>query len=220
MLASNLLSGKIPESISQLSSLVVLNLDENEITGRIPTSITDLSMLETLSLSLNSIRGGLLADGELARLKNLRNLFVHSNQLTGSLPSGTWTLKNLENIDLRNNALDGTLSTSIGLLKNLSSLIINKNMHTGTIPSELGLLGESLTTLNLSENHFQGTLPPELVQLSNIATPYEFRIFNGNLTGPVAPQICQRVDAVEFCNSTEIDCSCCIAPSNHNGCKR
>mmetsp|Transcript_3122 Transcript_3122/g.4550 ORF Transcript_3122/g.4550 Transcript_3122/m.4550 type:complete len:184 (+) Transcript_3122:311-862(+) len=168
-------------------------------------------MLETLSLSLNTAIHGTLPT-EMGQLTRLRNLFLHSNRLTGDATS-VFTVRALQNVDLRNNHLRGTLPTEVGLLTNLASLIVNQNRLNGTIPSEIGHLSRSLSTLNLSENRFEGTLPKEMAYLTNIATSYEFRIYNRNITGPVASEICRQFQEVEFCNTNQSQCQCCVVPS-------
>jgi hypothetical protein len=80
------LKGLLPESISQLSSLEVLQLGSNNLTGTIPRNITDLLNLKVLGLYQNRFVGRLPPD--MARLFNLERLYLSENKgMSGSLES-------------------------------------------------------------------------------------------------------------------------------------
>jgi hypothetical protein len=68
-LRHNNLAGKLPESLSFVSTLQVLNLAQNSITGTLPSSIARLSNLLTLEFSINNF--------------------------SGSVPEGLWSLSNM-----------------------------------------------------------------------------------------------------------------------------
>ncbi|XP_059436304.1 receptor-like protein EIX2 [Corylus avellana] len=56
-LSSNNLSGEIPDNITSISELVIMNLSMNHLTGRISKKIGNLHTLETLDLSMNELYG-------------------------------------------------------------------------------------------------------------------------------------------------------------------
>ncbi len=56
-LRHNNLNGKLPEVLTYLSSLQVLNLAQNSITGTLPSSIHQLRNLVTLEISINKFSG-------------------------------------------------------------------------------------------------------------------------------------------------------------------
>lgn len=85
-LSSNKFRGKIPESITSLSYLRLLNLSNNELSGVIPSSMGNLTLLESLDLSSNKLTGKM--PQELARLNFLEFLNVSYNNLTGPIPQG------------------------------------------------------------------------------------------------------------------------------------
>ena len=54
-LASNELTGSIPEAVGNLTQLTYLVLGKNRFTGNIPRTISNLSKLEYLSLEYNNL---------------------------------------------------------------------------------------------------------------------------------------------------------------------
>ena len=84
-LASNQMTGTIPASLGNLSSLRSLFLHSNQLTGSIPTSLGNLSRLRVLILESNQFSGTI--PSELGNLSNLQRLLLGSNQLTGTIPA-------------------------------------------------------------------------------------------------------------------------------------
>lgn len=74
----NRLKGKIPESIGVVKDLIVLNLSSNCFTGNIPSSLANLTQLESLDLSHNKLSGQI--PHNLAGLSTVR---VSHNKLVG-----------------------------------------------------------------------------------------------------------------------------------------
>ncbi|CAO2149062.1 unnamed protein product [Urochloa humidicola] len=86
-LSSNYLSGEIPEEISTLYLLEILNLSRNNFTGNIPNHIGTMQLLESLDLSRNELSGKI--PQSLSNLTFLSYLDMSYNNLTGSIPSGS-----------------------------------------------------------------------------------------------------------------------------------
>lgn len=99
MLDGKNLTGQIPASIGQLTSLQVLLLGGNNLSGVIPAEIGNLVQLMVLDLSRNSLSGAVPAT--LDNLIELMSLFLYDNALT-DLPA----FSNMMPFDLRieNNA--------------------------------------------------------------------------------------------------------------------
>lgn len=96
----NVIGGKLPAAIGNLTALRVLNLRNNNFTGSIPYAWRTLQGLEHLFLSHNNISGPLpIFFRDLNRLKYV---FLDNNRLTGALPyewcEGPWWV-----FDIRNN---------------------------------------------------------------------------------------------------------------------
>ncbi|KAH0649464.1 hypothetical protein KY285_034712 [Solanum tuberosum] len=85
-LSSNRFEGDIPNSIGNLSSLVLLNLSHNSFRGRIPAEFAQLQQLEALDLSMNRLIGEI--PGPLSSLTFLEVLNVSYNHLAGRIPIG------------------------------------------------------------------------------------------------------------------------------------
>ncbi|KAF2319634.1 hypothetical protein GH714_017748 [Hevea brasiliensis] len=84
-LSGNHLSGDLPEAITKLVGLEVLNLSRNHIRGQIPKSISELHQLLSLDLSSNRLSGPI--PQSISSLTFLGNLNVSNNNLSGMIPS-------------------------------------------------------------------------------------------------------------------------------------
>ena len=73
-LLANRLTGKIPESIGNLSNLELLCLCDNQLTGEIPESMGELSKLKTFHLNNNRLSGE-IPDKLLSKFKGKKDSF-------------------------------------------------------------------------------------------------------------------------------------------------
>ncbi|KAJ9683255.1 hypothetical protein PVL29_019015 [Vitis rotundifolia] len=85
-LSNNGLSGDVPEGLTNLSRLGILNLSMNHLTGKIPDNIGSLQWLETLDLSRNQLSGPIPPG--MASLTLLNHLNLSYNNLSGRIPTG------------------------------------------------------------------------------------------------------------------------------------
>ncbi|XP_059627273.1 receptor-like protein EIX1 [Cornus florida] len=123
-LSENNLQGLIPDSFRNLNSLAYLHLSYNQLEGGIPKSIGNCTSLQTLNLGWNQLSS--LPD--LTRLSSLRVLDLSNNRLTGSLPKNIGQLFMLEILDVSSNSLQGTISeTHLSNLNNLKHLGLSDN---------------------------------------------------------------------------------------------
>ncbi|MFA5207732.1 MAG: leucine-rich repeat domain-containing protein [Candidatus Paceibacterota bacterium] len=90
-----------------------------------------------------------------------------SNKGLTKVPEYVFSMKQLEELNLSNNQLTGAIPSQIGQLKNLKILNLSHNLMTG-LPAELGQLSQ-LTELDVSYNSLTG-LPNELGNLKNLKT--------------------------------------------------
>ncbi|XP_058076493.1 receptor-like protein EIX2 [Magnolia sinica] len=85
-LSRNNLSGKIPEQLTSLLGLRVLNLSENHLTGKIPDKISKLALLESLDLSRNQLWGTIPLS--MSNLTFLSYFNLSNNNLLGKILLG------------------------------------------------------------------------------------------------------------------------------------
>ncbi|GMJ12763.1 hypothetical protein like AT2G16250 [Hibiscus trionum] len=152
-----LLPGSIPGWFGQrLLALQVLDLRSCNITGVLPLSIGNLSSLTGLYLSDNRLTGEI--PSSFGRLLSLSVLDLSKNSLTGSIPSSFVSLRNLTSLEIAYNNLTGSIPPGIGALSRLRVLNLSSNSLTSSMPAELGAL-DSLVELDLSNNGLSGLLP-------------------------------------------------------------
>ena len=187
-LEENRLSGSIPSSIGNLTSLEYLHLYRNQLRGSIPPSLGNLANLRWLDLFGNRLTGGV--PSELGRLTKLEVLQVLNNQLTGVIPPELGRLADLQIISFEGNQLTGGIPPELGRLTNLQDLILDRNQLTGGIPPELGRL-TNLQYLSLSDNELIGSIPAELGQLGSLAG---LHLQNNRLGGSIPESLCKFAD--------------------------
>ncbi|KAH0782992.1 hypothetical protein KY290_002590 [Solanum tuberosum] len=92
-MTGNMIHGRIPPQLCQLSNLQILHLSHNNLTGRIPEDIGSMQQLETLDLSSNHLSGPIPLS--MASIISLSYLNLSHNNLHGPIPStnqfGTFT---------------------------------------------------------------------------------------------------------------------------------
>lgn len=116
----------IPDEISCLSNLEILEVAENHLSS-MPPDFNSLKYLQILDLSLNQIAD---FQEELCDLPKLKILKLHSNRITG-LPSSIKGLTNLHAIDLSNNRVNRLPDNFCAL-----NLLVQMNISSNTV-SEL-----------------------------------------------------------------------------------
>jgi hypothetical protein len=77
------LTGTLPNSLGNLTYLTYVDFEEGELSGTIPASLTILPYLEHLALAENYFSGQLPTEWT----PSIRQLDIHSNLLSGSIPS-------------------------------------------------------------------------------------------------------------------------------------
>ncbi|XP_015088757.1 probable inactive receptor kinase At5g58300 [Solanum pennellii] len=140
--------------------VVALRLPGLGLYGPIPDNIIGrLDALTTLSLHSNALTGNLPSD--ITSLPSLRFIFIQQNKFSGEIPSSLSLL--LKFIDLSFNSFSGEVPTTIQNLTHLTGLNLQNNSLTGSIPN-VNL--PKLTQLNMSNNQLNGSIPPSLANFS------------------------------------------------------
>ncbi|XP_068318902.1 probable LRR receptor-like serine/threonine-protein kinase At3g47570 [Pyrus communis] len=190
-LAKNGLTGTIPgENLGTLRSLVILNLNRNRLGSGKANDLNFLKFLanctslEVLGLSENQF-GGELPVSMSNLSTTLRNLYLGTNSIHGSIPLGIGNLVNLALVRMGNNYFSGSVPEEIGRLQKLNELYLDGNTFSGPIPSSLGNM-TSLTKLFLEENRFLGNIPPSLGDCHHLLL---LNLSVNNLTGTIPKEI-------------------------------
>ncbi|MED6223989.1 hypothetical protein PIB30_079493 [Stylosanthes scabra] len=197
-LHSNKFHGNIPLSMCNLDEVRVLDLSQNVLSGRIPTCISNLSAMATqpnsnatithdylyyliISYCLDSTyrrclpppgpeyREEVYNDSTSVMWKRqmskygsilglLRSIDLSSYKLTGEIPSEIMSLIGLVSLNLSRNLFSGDIPPTIGQLKAIDALDLSRNHLSGTIPSQLAQI-DRLSVLDLSYNDLSGEIP-------------------------------------------------------------
>ncbi|KAL2336493.1 hypothetical protein Fmac_010939 [Flemingia macrophylla] len=109
----NYLTGDITQMLDTLSScrnqgLVVLQLSLNHLTGKLPHSIGQFSSLATLYLSSNSLSGPI--PESIGNLSNLHHLNLKGNMMNGEIPESIGQLAHLHILNLLHNNWGGIMT--------------------------------------------------------------------------------------------------------------
>jgi Leucine-rich repeat (LRR) protein len=213
-LQSNYLSSTIPASLSGMTSLVDLFLNDNHFIGTFPRIRSILSLTQ-LSLSNNLLSGSVFSAISIEVLITLsiaNNLFsdtitdkiFSSGQLTTLLASGNCfhgsipetvcnvTDKNMTIFDLSNSGGNELCPDNQQIQSHRPPLVLGTFSNlglSGTIPSCL-LTSTSMTALRLSGNRLHGNLPSSIssstIKLVNLTLAYN------SLTGTIPDWIQQH----------------------------
>ncbi|KAF3972560.1 hypothetical protein CMV_003956 [Castanea mollissima] len=162
-LSNSLFSGEIPYEISQLSSLVSLDLSYNGNLGSYKRSQLRSLSIETpvwkrVIGNLTQLRELFLHDADMHSItpNSLMNLSSSLTTLSlpeWAIPTSIGNLTQIIKLDLSDNDFSGLLPSSIFDLPNLSILGLYNNQLIGSLPNHLGAVGgNSLCFLDLSNN--------------------------------------------------------------------
>ncbi|MBA0693703.1 hypothetical protein Goari_004057, partial [Gossypium aridum] len=188
------LSGPLPHALCNISSLVALDLGQNNLTRKIPYWIANLSALRILVLRGNHFEGEI--PSQICQLNLLSIVDLSQNKLSGHIPSclSTLTLMPTDKsfrtastpylIDASQDSefvFPGPIPPELGNLSELHSLNLSHNNLIGFKPSSFSKL-EQIESLDLSRNKLSGIIPIQLMELNSLAV---FNVSYNNLSGSI-----------------------------------
>ncbi|KAK7290236.1 hypothetical protein RIF29_04512 [Crotalaria pallida] len=220
-MASNNLAGQLALDMSNMTSLIFMNLGKNELYGKIPTRMPP--GLEMLILRSNQFMGNIAP--QLCDLSLLHILDLAHNKLSGSIPRCLHNLTNMvsdyylfyfqmtfnlvikgqelefsyngcsRTIDLSVNDLSGEIPAELIRLVKVRSLNLSHNNLIGTIPKMIGDM-TNLESLDLSYNQLTGEIPQSMSGLTFLEVlNVSYNNFNGHI--PSGSQL-QTFDAWSY----------------------
>ncbi|KAK0585518.1 hypothetical protein LWI29_029791 [Acer saccharum] len=161
---TNFSGNTLPDSIGNLKHLSRIELAGCNFTGTIPTSMSDLTELVYLDLSANNFSGQIPS---FHMSKNLTNLDLSRNVLTGAISSTKWEwLQNLVYIDLRLNSLNGIIPASLFVLPSLQKLLLANNQFEGQLPEFSNASSSVLDTIDLTGNRLEGSISKSFFEIN------------------------------------------------------
>ncbi|PRQ56740.1 putative leucine-rich repeat-containing, plant-type, leucine-rich repeat domain, L [Rosa chinensis] len=177
------LSGKLPKRIFKLQNLKVLSVSYNPaFTGYFPDDYSGSSP-DLMSLKLSSTNFFINLPSLIERFPSLKELGVRSCNISeGPVPLSLGNLRDLIYLDLSYNKFNGQVPLSLGNLRDLIYLDLSFNKFNGQIPTATLVNLTQLTYLSLSNNYFHGSVPQSLFNLMNLQNLY---LGYNNLSGTV-----------------------------------
>ncbi|GKV22029.1 hypothetical protein SLEP1_g31932 [Rubroshorea leprosula] len=182
-LSNNSLQGSIPESICNVTNLIVLDLSNNNLSGTIPQCLTRMESLKVLDLSRNSLSGNIT--GKFSSNCLLQTLDLNGNHLEEKVPRSLANCAILEVLNLGNNQINDTFPCH---LKNISNLQI-----LGRTPCHWL---QTSTAMMVASNEFK-----ILVLKDHLETNFEF-----NINGIYDTLKCTASNTLHRKNSEGIHC--------------
>ncbi|TVU38397.1 hypothetical protein EJB05_11765 [Eragrostis curvula] len=154
------LGGQLGNTLANFTSLITLDLSNNNIGGTIPDGLP--VTMQKLFLSANQLSGSI--PSTLSTLTQLTTVSLNNNHLVGEIPDVFAALTGVANLDFSSNNLTGPLPPSMGNLTALASLHIQNNQISGILDVLQDL---PLQDLNIENNLFSGPVPVKLLNLPN-----------------------------------------------------
>eukprot|EP01083_Nonionella_stella_P176607 618372_1 len=178
-LSSNNLTGRLPKSIANLTSLSVLNMSNNALKGSIPFETFSLANVQMIDLSGNYLNGSLILG--IDSLDPLTQLHLNNNKLSGSIPNNLGTLlPNLRELSLHHNAFSSTIPHTLNASVSLEYAYFHDNNLNGMIPLlPLSIIGVTFHNNDLAFDDDDG-LSHFLMGLNHKPHLQAITIYNNN----------------------------------------
>ncbi|BBG97226.1 Leucine-rich repeat protein kinase family protein [Prunus dulcis] len=200
---NNHLTGSVPYSFGNLSSLEALYASSNNLTGNIPDIFGQLPNLSTLVLDLNGLSG--VIPPSFFNLSSITDFGASYNKIQGTLPSNLGVaFQSLHFFRINHNQFTGPIPASISNASNLVALGLGGNQLHGKVPSMKNLI--SLEEFVLPGNHLGSGVIDDLTFLCDLTNATRLRILqiSNNTFGGMLPQcIANLSSSIRFFHASD-----------------
>ncbi|CAN4093301.1 unnamed protein product [Withania somnifera] len=158
--------GQIPDIFGSFPSLENLRLSYNNITGSLPSSFAKSGIQ---NLVLNNQKSGLSGRIDvLGSMEQLTQVWIHVNKFSGPIPDLS-LCRNLVDLQLRDNSLTGEIPASLISHPKLANLSLQNNVFLGPMPVFKSSVQVSLGNTNHFCNPVPGPCDPQVTVLLDVA---------------------------------------------------
>ncbi|XP_074279740.1 uncharacterized protein LOC141605010 [Silene latifolia] len=165
----NELSGTLPTSHFNLSSLLILECIGNQLHGELPTNIGfTIPSLKMLNLASNNFTG--LIPITLLNHTALGFIAFGYNSFTGRVPYDFRNFHNLNWLDIAHNYLEGDINFIATLVNcsQLDTLQLGPNHISAKLPESVANLSTSLESFLIVDTPISGEIPKGITNLNNL----------------------------------------------------
>ncbi|CAJ2655945.1 unnamed protein product [Trifolium pratense] len=191
-------SGQLPECLSNLTNLRVLDVGSNLFSGNFPSFTTNLTTLTYLSLYENYMQGS-FSMSTLANHSDLQVLYISSKSIGAHIETEKtkWFPKfqlkllilrncninmdkgsviptflsyqyNLILVDISENKMVGSFPSWLLHNNHINYLDISNNNLSGFFPKDIGIFLPNVTHLDISWNSFEGNIPSSIGKMKEL----------------------------------------------------
>ncbi|CAA7012862.1 unnamed protein product [Microthlaspi erraticum] len=195
----NSLVGGLPKSLTNCTSMQLLNVKGNKINDTFPFWLDSLSTLMVLALGSNAFHGPIYQPSTYLGFPSLKIIDISNNSFVGSLPQdyfSNWSampfvfsdeeyLSYMEDSTMYKDSINlvskGVATDFVRIPVFFKAIDFSGNGFSGQIPESIGVLS-GLRLLNLSGNAFTGSIPPSLANITILET---LDLSRNNLSGEI-----------------------------------
>uniref|UniRef100_A0A8R7U092 Leucine-rich repeat-containing N-terminal plant-type domain-containing protein n=1 Tax=Triticum urartu TaxID=4572 RepID=A0A8R7U092_TRIUA len=152
------LESTFPQGLQNCSSMIGLDLSNNNFSGPIPSEIArEVPYLTSLDLLYNSFSGSIPQN--ISNMTSMSGLDLSSNNFSGSIPSSiAHQIPYVTSLNLSYNNFSSEIPESMANLAYLNMVNLQHNQLGGQIPEHFSMLGR-LTSFNVADNLLSGHIP-------------------------------------------------------------